>query len=102
MGSSVLHFPRKPGSTIGGQPPDNDDMEARVSKLEDFAQDTRDRLVRIEMRLENIDGRMNNQMATKDGVKADVAEAKSSIIMWVVSAILLAQLLPSILKKFGL
>lgn len=34
--------------------------------------------------------------------KADVAEAKNSIIMWVVSAILLAQLLPPLLKKFGL
>ena len=34
--------------------------------------------------------------------KAAIADAKNSIIMWVVSAILLAQLLPSILKKFGL
>ena len=34
--------------------------------------------------------------------KADVAEAKNSIIMWCVSAVLLAQLLPAILKKFGL
>lgn len=34
--------------------------------------------------------------------KADVSDAKNSIIMWVVSAILLAQLLPPILKKFGM
>jgi hypothetical protein len=34
--------------------------------------------------------------------KADIAEAKNSIIMWVVSAILLAQILPALLKKFGL
>ena len=34
--------------------------------------------------------------------KADVAEAKNSVIMWVVSAILLAQLLPALLKKFGI
>lgn len=34
--------------------------------------------------------------------KADLAEAKNSIVMCVVSAILLAQLLPAILKKFGL
>lgn len=32
---------------------DNDDMEARIAKLEDFAQDTRDRLTRIESRLDN-------------------------------------------------
>jgi hypothetical protein len=35
-------------------------------------------------------------------MKSSVAEAKNSIIMWVVSAILLAQLLPAMLKKFGL
>lgn len=34
--------------------------------------------------------------------KADVVEAKNSIIMWVVGAIFLAQLLPAIMKKFGL
>lgn len=34
--------------------------------------------------------------------KSDVSEAKNSIIMWVVSAILLAQLLPALLKKFGM
>ena len=34
--------------------------------------------------------------------KADVSEAKASIIMWVVSAMFIAQLLPAFLKKFGL
>ncbi len=34
--------------------------------------------------------------------RADVSDAKSSIIMWVVSAILLAQILPTVLKKFGM
>jgi hypothetical protein len=33
--------------------------------------------------------------------KAAIAEAKSSIIMWVVAAIFLAQLLPALLKLFG-
>lgn len=77
---------------------DNGDMEARVAKLEEFAKDTRDRLVRIESRLDNIDRNLSTHFATK----ADVTDAKNSIIMWVVSAILLAQLLPAILKKFGL
>lgn len=77
------------GDKIGG-PPYDGGMEARVAKLEDFAQDTRERLVRIETRMESF------------ATKADLAEAKNSIIMWVVSAILLAQLLPAILKKFGL
>lgn len=33
--------------------------------------------------------------------KADVLDAKNSIIMWVISAVFLAQLLPAILKQFG-
>lgn len=40
--------------------------------------------------------------ALRGDMKSSVAEAKNSIIMWVVSAILLAQLLPAMLKKFGL
>lgn len=36
-----------------GEPPDDGNMEARVKKLEDFAQDTRDRLTRIEAGLGN-------------------------------------------------
>lgn len=32
--------------------------------------------------------------------KADIAEAKSAIIMWVVTAVFLAQLLPSLLKIY--
>jgi hypothetical protein len=34
--------------------------------------------------------------------KLDLAEAKAAIILWVVTAIILAQILPGLLKKFGL
>lgn len=34
--------------------------------------------------------------------KSDIVDAKTSIVMWVVSAILLAQILPTLLKKFGM
>ena len=71
-------------------PLDHNKMENRVQKLEFFAQDTRERLARIETKMDSF------------ATKTDVAEAKNTIIMWVVSAILLAQLLPSILKKFGI
>ena len=81
----------------GGEPPDNGDMEARVAKLESLAEKTSERLAAIETRLTKIETRADN-FATK----ADLAEAKNSIIMWVVSAVLLAQILPPILKKFGL
>ena len=77
-------------------------MEARVAKLEEFAQGTREQLIRIDSRLSVIERKIDTDMATKDSVKAAIAEAKNSIIMWVVSAILLAQLLPALLKKFGL
>jgi hypothetical protein len=33
--------------------------------------------------------------------KTDAAEAKNAIIVWVVSAMFIAQLLPAVLKKFG-
>ncbi|WP_348696977.1 hypothetical protein [Duganella fentianensis] len=35
-------------------------------------------------------------------LKTEILESKSSIIIWVVSAIFLAQLIPAFLKKFGL
>lgn len=88
-----------------GGPPDNGDMEQRVAKLEALAEKTNDRLVAIERDVAII----KSNYATKEDVaalrgdmKTAVAEAKNSIIMWVVSAILLAQLLPSILKKLGM
>lgn len=49
----------------GGEPPHNDEMEARVSKLEAAAQDTRDRLARIETRMETF------------ATKADVSDLRA-------------------------
>lgn len=92
----------------GGEPPDNAGMEARVAKLETLAEKTGERLSAIETRLTRIDVKLD-QHSTKEelaalrgDMKASIAEAKNSIIMWVVSAVLLAQVLPAILKKFGL
>ena len=48
------------------------DIESRLGKLEDFAVETRERLTRIETRLE--------QTATK----ADLAEFGATIIKWIV------------------
>jgi hypothetical protein len=78
----------------GGGPPYDGDMEARVAKLESIAEKTSERLATLEKDVAVI----KSNYATK----ADVSDAKNSIIMWVVSAILLAQLLPAILKKFGM
>ena len=85
----------------GGEPPDNGDMEQRVAKLESLAEKSGERLTAIETRLTRIEAKQD-EFSKYFATKADVTEAKNSIIMWVVSAILLAQLLPAILKKFGL
>lgn len=47
-------------------------MEARVTKLEEFAQDTRDRLTRIESRLDSF------------ATKADLQEMGASMVKWMV------------------
>lgn len=89
----------------GGGPPHNGDMEARVQKLENLAEATRDKLASVDTRIAVMDQRIQgieSSMKTSMATKADVAEAKNSIIMWVVSAVLLAQVLPMLLKKLGL
>lgn len=69
-------------------------MDQRVAKLEALAEKTGERLGVLERDIAVI----KSNYATKE----DVANAKNSIIMWVVSAILLAQVLPVLLKKLGL
>ncbi|MBH2011005.1 MAG: hypothetical protein I8H71_15025 [Xanthomonadaceae bacterium] len=80
--------------TLPPPPPTDMDLSQRVAKLESIAEKTSVQLTALEKDVAVI----KSNYATK----ADVAEAKNSVIMWVVSAILLAQLLPTLLKKFGL
>ena len=97
----VRLLPKKTGRDKGGEPPDNGEMETRVAKLEGIAEKTSERLFVIEKDIAIVKAQMdgfNKHYATK----ADLTEAKNSIIMWVVSAIFLAQLLPTLLKKFGI
>jgi hypothetical protein len=88
-------------NTSGDEPPHNGDMEARVVKLEALVGNTTERLTSIDLRLTRIEGKQE-EFTKHYATKADLTEAKNSIIMWVVSAVLLAQLLPAILKKFGM
>lgn len=104
---AVYEFSKGPARP--GQPPvdggagggDDDGMEARVSKLEGLAEKTGERLMAIERDVAVIKVQMD-AFAKHYATKADLIEAKNSIIMWVVSAILLAQLLPTLLHKLGL
>ncbi len=69
-------------------------MEARIGKLESLGEKIVERIGGLERDVAVI----KSYYATR----ADIADAKNSIVMWVVSAILLAQLLPALLKKFGM
>jgi hypothetical protein len=89
---SIHRFPGP--SRNGAEPPTMDPMEARVAKLEATAERTAERLAAIERDLA--------VMKSNYSTKADVAEGMNKVIMWVVGAIFLAQLLPSLLKKFGM
>ncbi|MFE1572196.1 hypothetical protein ACFIQG_10300 [Comamonas odontotermitis] len=104
MGNNVISadFQRLRNSLPSGtEPPDNGDMEQRVAKLEALAEKTDERLHAIENRLTRIEAKQD-EFTKHYATKADLTDAKNSIIMWVVSAILLAQLLPALLKKFGI
>jgi hypothetical protein len=68
-------------------------MDARVIALEKDMKDVRERTIKIEATLESFKSIFAS--------KGDVSEAKTTIILWVVGAVFLAQFIPSILKKFG-
>jgi hypothetical protein len=89
------------------EPPDND-METRITKLEALAEKVSERLNGIDRDLAVLRSE-SRHFATKEdlarvegGLQAKIAESQNKVIMWVVSAIFLAQLLPALLKKFGL
>jgi len=77
--------PRTPVDNSGG-PPDDPSMEERVKKLEGLVEKTVERVVNIERDV----AVMRSNYATGK----EVSDAKTSIVMWVVAAIFLAQLLP--------
>lgn len=64
------------GQPPGGEPPHNNGMDARVGKLEDFAHETRDRLTRIETRIESMD----KTVATK----SELHDMKAELVKWIV------------------
>ena len=79
----------------GGDPPYDGGMQARIQKLETLAEKTGEQLRAIEKDVALI--RQKQDEFTKHyATKADLTDAKNSIIVWVVGAIFLAQLLPTV------
>lgn len=72
QGVDQLKRPGGGGLDNGGGPPHDGDMTARIAKLEDFVVDARDRLTKIETRLD--------QTATK----ADITAETSALVKWMV------------------
>lgn len=69
----------KESSTGNGNPPDNAGMEARVLKLEDFALETRDRLTRIETKLDD-----TATKADLADLRTEMHKGTADIVKWVV------------------
>jgi len=70
--------------TGGGEPPGGDHLDARVAALEKAIPDIRERLVRIEMRLDSIESTMATKtdlaaIATKDDLNAFVRASSKDI-----------------------
>jgi hypothetical protein len=81
------------------------DINDRVDKLEEIAEKTAERLLALErdVAIIKVNYATKSDLAElKAEIRVAFAKAKTSIIMWVVSAIFLAQLLPALLKNFGL
>lgn len=57
-----------------GEPPDNEEMETRVKALEDAAVETRDRLARIETRLDTF--------ATKEDLHRELHSLSWKFVTW--------------------
>ena len=82
----------------GGGGPHDPDMEKRIEKLEKLSEEVRERLLKVELKLDNCatkaDLAENKALIAES--KAAISEAKSSIILWVVGAVILAQFVPSL------
>ncbi|MBS7845353.1 hypothetical protein KFF47_21435 [Pseudomonas fluorescens] len=66
------------GHTGDGNPPGGDTLEARVSALEKASQEIREKLVRVETKLESIEANMATK-AEIAGVGTIIAELKTSV-----------------------
>ncbi len=82
---------------------DNGKMEHRIARLESFADKAGERLASIERDVAVV----KSNYATREDVqsaKTAIADAKNSIILWIVSTVILVQVvphLPALFKAFA-
>ena len=87
-------IPATPEMHENGHEPKRDaEMEAYRVELKQFAYKTSDRLTEFERGLSVIE--------SNDATRAGLANLKTSLIVWVVSAVFLMQWLPIVLKRLG-
>lgn len=88
--SNLFHLPRKRDNDNGGNhtgdgnPPGGDGVEARVAALEKSSLEIREKLVRVEMRLESIESNMATKVdlaniASKDDLNSFVRASGKDI-----------------------
>ncbi len=84
---------------------DNTDMERRVTNLENDMRDVRERLVRVETKLDTAQQKLDG-LPNKDFVTAAVSSGVNKTILWVIGVVGGSQLIPHIalpvLKHFGI
>lgn len=108
--------PPPPPVAGGGGSGDNGGMEARIQSLETDMKDVRERLVRVEVKIDAIDKRMDgldsrmdrldsrmdrlekkvDDLPSKDFVDSKVSASANRIIVWVVGALVLTQIIPKV------
>jgi hypothetical protein len=105
QGSGDNVFPLYPGPIDppggGGDDGGMQEIIARLDKLEARADTAATKLASIDVSIAKIEARLD-EFTRHYATKSDLAGMKVSIILWVVSAIFLAQLLPTLLKKLGM